>query len=180
MAKPVLLAIDIQERLFQAMPEDDRSSLLKAVPALILLAGHEGWEVWVTEQYPKGLGATNPEVQKALSPQALFFEKTEFDACLNPPVAQRLRALSLSTHFVLVGIEAHICVYLTAMSLRSLGFPVTVLSGAVASRKPADCRLALAALARAGVSVVPYETLLFRTLGHKDHPLFKAVSRAIR
>jgi len=72
MAQPVLLVIDVQERLFQVMPEDDRSSLLKAIPALIMLAGHEGWSVWVTEQYPKGLGATVPEIQKALSLQALF------------------------------------------------------------------------------------------------------------
>ena len=180
MAQPVLLVIDVQERLFPVMPEDDRSSLLKAIPALFLLAGHEGWEVWVTEQYPKGLGATVPEIQKALSLQALFLEKTEFDACLNPAVAKRLRTITLNTPFVLVGIEAHICVYLTAMSLKSLGFPVTVLSGAVASRKSADCQLALVALQNAGVSVVPHETLLFQTLGHKDHPLFKAVSQAIR
>jgi nicotinamidase-related amidase len=172
--------IDVQERLFPVMPEEGRTSLLKAVPALFLVAGHEGWGVWVTEQYPKGLGATIPQIQKALSPQAFFFEKTEFDACLNPAVAQRLRTLTLNTPFVLVGIEAHICVYLTAMSLKSLGFPVTVLSGAVASRKPADCQLALGALARAGVSVIPYETFLFQTLRHKDHPLFKAVSQAIR
>jgi hypothetical protein len=66
------------------------------------------------------------------------------------------------------------------MSLKSIGFPVTVLSGAVASRKPADCQLALEALARSGVTVIPYETFLFQTLRHKDHPLFKAVSQAIR
>ena len=180
MAKPVLLVIDVQERLFPVMPEEDRASLLKAIPALFMLAGHEGWEPWVTEQYPKGLGATLPEVHKALPQRALFFEKTEFDACLNPAFSQRLRSLALDTPFALAGIEAHICVYLTAMSLKGLGFPVTVLSGAVASRKPTDCRHAMEALAKSGVTVIPYETLLFRTLKDKDHPLFKPVSGLIR
>jgi nicotinamidase-related amidase len=177
---PVLFVIDVQERLFQAMPEDGRISLLKALPPLIQLAGHEGWKIWVTEQYPKGLGLTIPEIKAVFPPSALFFEKSEFDACLNAAVAHRLRMLTLNTPFILVGIEAHVCVYLTAMSLKAFGFPVTVLSGAVASRNASDSRIALEALARAGVCVIPYETFLFQTLGHKDHPFFKPVSQMIR
>lgn len=180
MSQPVFLAIDIQERLFQAMPEKGRLSLLKAIPALLTLAAHEGWRVWVSEQYPKGLGSTIPDIKAALPPNAHLFEKTEFDATLNPTASQRLKALTLDTPFILAGIEAHVCVYLTAMSLKRLGFPVTVLGGAVASRLPADCRLALKALAQGGITVIPYETLLFQTLRGKDHPLFKDISRRIR
>jgi nicotinamidase-related amidase len=180
MAQPVLLAIDIQERLFQAMPEDDRSSLLKAVPALILLAGHEGWEVWVTEQYPKGLGPTIPEIHDTFLPNVLRFEKTEFDACRNPDFAHKLENLPLETHFFVVGIEAHVCVYLTAMSLKAKGFAVTVLADVVASRRALCRSLSLDALATQDIRILPYETILFEALRASTHPAFRKISQQIR
>lgn len=180
MTAPILFVIDVQERLFSAMPEADRLGLLKSIPALITLAGHERWDVWVSEQYPKGLGSTIPEIRAILPPNSSAVEKTEFDATLNQELSRRLKALTRNTPFMIVGIEAHICVYLTAVSLKRLGFPVTVLSGTVASRNPYDRDQALMALRSQGVLVIPYETALFGSLKTSTHRAFREMSQMVR
>lgn len=72
-AKSSLLIVDIQERLLPAMQEPERvisrcSILLKAAQALQI-------PVTVSEQYPKGLGHTVPELDIA---GAATFEKLSF------------------------------------------------------------------------------------------------------
>ena len=64
----VLLIIDIQERLAVVMKERDR--VVKNTQHLIELAKMTAMPVVVTEQYPKGLGRTVPELQSALPENA--------------------------------------------------------------------------------------------------------------
>ena len=59
----VLLVIDLQERLMAAM--DHAPQVLKNTKLLLLAAEQLQFPVLVTEQYPKGLGATSAELLEA-------------------------------------------------------------------------------------------------------------------
>ena len=62
--KTVLLLIDFQERLFPVM--HDKEKLLKNVIKLIKGARALEIPIILTEQYPKGLGPTIPEIKELI------------------------------------------------------------------------------------------------------------------
>jgi len=64
MAHPVV--VDVQERLFNAVDAERRDDMVTNVKTLASAARRLGVPVLVTEQYPKGLGRTLPEVRSLL------------------------------------------------------------------------------------------------------------------
>ena len=113
----VLVAIDFQERLFPAMHEKEK--LLRQVVKLI--QGIQVMEIpmILTEQYPKGLGPTLPEITELL-PDIKPIEKTCFSCCDSEAFRNALEA-SGRKQVLVCGIEAHICVYQTAFALARAG-----------------------------------------------------------
>ena len=59
-----LLVIDLQEKLLPTIPQND--SLLRSVRLLMDAANLLNVPITCTEQYPKGLGETVPEIKQAL------------------------------------------------------------------------------------------------------------------
>ena len=57
-----LMLIDWQEKLFPAMPERIRSQNLKQVCTIHWYAQAVGISIFASEQYPRGLGATLPQI----------------------------------------------------------------------------------------------------------------------
>ena len=100
----VLLVVDIQERLAVAMAE--REKVVVNAGHLIAAAKLLGVPVVHTEQYPKGLGPTVPELRAALEP-AVPIEKLTFDCCGEATFAPALEATGRST-VVVCGMETHI------------------------------------------------------------------------
>ena len=78
--------------------------------------------------------------------------------------------------FILTGIETHVCVFQTALSLLRKGYRVVVASDAVASRRKHDWEYALRALAGAGALVYPTETISFMLLEKAGTGEFKKLS----
>ena len=74
----VLVVIDLQERLMRVMP--DREQVIRNTLILLELANQFQIPVIVTEQYPKGLGPTVPEIASKLKGNRLL-EKITFSAC---------------------------------------------------------------------------------------------------
>ena len=62
--RAVLVVVDIQEGFRKAIPDFDR--VARASATLVRGAEAMGVPVLITEQYPKGLGATAPEVAESL------------------------------------------------------------------------------------------------------------------
>src|ERR1035438_3571823 len=111
-----LVLIDIQERLAVAMPA--RDSVVRATGILLEAAARLNVPVLITEQYPKGLGATVADLALKLPVTTTRVEKTCFSA--SP-------ALSLARpQVVLAGMEAHVCVLQTALELAAAGREVFV------------------------------------------------------
>ncbi len=174
-----LLVIDIQERLYGAMPEAQRPRFHKAVDNLLALAAACSWPSVITEQYPRGLGPTLASLRESAEAieRCVWIEKLCFSACDADGVEE---ALAGQRAVVLVGLEAHVCVLETALGLIERGRRVLVPWDGVLSRDERDRQHALAAIRQAGGFVTSSETLIFQALGRAGTPLFKEMARRIR
>ena len=170
-----LVVIDIQEKLAQLMYR--KESLFESAQKLIKGIRVLEIPIVVTEQYPKGLGPTVPELARSLSGPPLV--KDSFSCAREPAVRAAIEAVG-RRQAVVAGIEAHVCVLQTALDLAAAGFQVHVPHDAVCSRRPVDKKWALERMAAAGVAVSTTESALFELLERCGTDEFKAVSRMIR
>jgi nicotinamidase-related amidase len=177
MAHPVVV-VDVQEQLFNAVDAERRDDMVTNVKILVSSARRLGVPVLVTEQYPKGLGRTLPEVRSLLG-EAPPFEKTAFSCAEADGFMERLRALG-TEHVILTGIEAHVCVLLTALDLLTRGPHVSIVADAVCSRRPANLEIGLGQARQAGAVVTATETVVFQLLGSADSDAFRELSKLLR
>ena len=174
-AASVLLLVDIQERLLSAMSDASAARVLRVAETLLIGAAALGVPVVVSEQYPKGLGATAPSLVALLRAPAVA--KTVFDASAVPEIRN---ALEGKTQVIVAGMEAHICVHQSVRGLKAQGFDVTVASDATCSRSEEHHRLAEGLWRDSGASVSCGEAILFDWLGEAGGEAFKSISKAIR
>src|SRR5437588_11212174 len=135
MGRPVLVVVDVQERLFNAMDAERRDDMVTNVKILVTAARRLGVHILTTEQYPKGLGRTLPEVRMLLE-DTTPFEKTTFSCADAAGFVERLQALD-ADHVILTCVEAHVCDLLTPPSLLGQGLRLSNQPDAVCPR-PAD------------------------------------------
>lgn len=172
-----LAIIDVQERLATVMPTDAMQQLIRNCGILMQAAVMLEIPVIVTEQYPKGLGHTLPELA-ALVPNIQPIEKTAFSCAAEAKFCRQLT--SDHSQLVLCGMEAHICVVQTALDLIAAGKQVFVVEDAVISRNPANKANALARLREAGCVITNTESVVFEWLGVAEGDVFKTISKLIR
>jgi nicotinamidase-related amidase len=90
-----------------------------------------------------------------------------------------VRALG-GDHVILVGLEAHVCVLLTALDLLGQGFRFSVVAYAVCSRRRETRELGLAQARQAGAVVAATETVVFQLLGRADTDAFREIAKLLR
>ena len=181
-SQTALLVVDVQEKLLPAMHGPDAARMLRAIDLLLETAQRMAMPVFVTEQYPSGLGATVEAVEarlRTMSPRPPVLAKTVFSALAPSEVAQGLVDAGARS-VIVVGVEAHVCVFMTARDLLRRGFHAHVPFDAVASRDPACKTTALAALAAHGVTVTTTETVVFDLLGDARNLHFRPLSKLVR
>jgi hypothetical protein len=179
-----LVIVDTQTRLITAMPQDELQSTIKNIGILAHVAKLLAVSAIISEQYPKGLGHTLPELLAILQ-NVKPVEKLTF-SCMAEPIFSRQLTRDHS-QMVLVGMEAHICVLQTALDLAALSassenkFPkqVFVAEDAVISRNPANKANALARMREAGCVISSTESIVFEWLGTAEGDAFKAISKLI-
>ena len=174
----VLVVVDVQERLVPAVLERDR--IVWNTRRLIDGAKLFDVPVVVTEQYPKGLGPTMPELIAALPEGTPVMEKKSFSACLVPEFLDALQRRKGVRKVLLTGMETHVCILQTALDLLSLGYEVHLVADAVGSRFASDDDIALRRLESSGVLLTTAESVLFQWCRSAAAPQFKAVSRLVR
>ncbi len=179
--KCCLVIIDVQGKLAQLM--HDSESLLGNME--ILVKGCRILEVpplWC-EQHPSALGPTTPRIAELLT-DCLPIEKMSFSCCGDEKFVHALGALGGlgvgRKHVILCGIEAHVCVYQTAMDLLDMDYEVTVITDAVSSRVEANKQIALARMETEGVNLSSTEMVLFELLRTAGHDKFRQVTGLIR
>ncbi len=176
-ASTTLLVIDFQEKLIGAMHNID--PVLER--ARILLSGGAafGVDVMITEQYPKGLGHTVPQIAELLPEGTVPLEKTGFSAFADAGFRGAFAAKPRKS-LIVTGIESHVCVLQSVLDALAQGTEVFLAADAVTSRKESDLALALKAARHAGATVLSSEAILFLMLRDAGHPAFKTVSKLIR
>jgi len=173
----VILLIDVQEKLAAAM--EARETVVANVRKVAAAAARLEVPLLVTEQYPKGLGRTVPEVAEALGPAYAPLEKVHFACTAAPGFMERLRRLGRS-QVLLCGMEAHVCVLQTGLHLLDLGLGVFVAADAVCSRRREDYQAALNLLQHAGAVVTTTEAVIFQLLERAGTPEFKDLLEILR
>ena len=180
-ATSLLLVVDVQERLAAAMPPAAMDRLIKNAIILLETARLLGVSVLASEQYPRGLGATIAPIADELRALGIApIDKLTFDACGEPRVARAIADRGSGHPVVLLGLEAHVCVFQTARELVRRGTDVRVVADAVASRREENRVLGLGLCERAGAVVMPAEAVAFDWLGKAGTDEFKAASKLLR
>ena len=180
--RSIVLIIDLQGKLMEMI---ERPALVRtAAIRLLRLAGLFGVPVVMTEQYPRGIGSTHPEIRAAfesLSGPKRLMEKTSFGCCGEPGFEQLLEELRpglgpAQRQLVIAGIEAHVCVMQTVLELLRQGSQVHLCWECVSGRGSEYRRHALDRMVQGGAVLTNHESVGFEWARQKDHPAFKAMS----
>jgi nicotinamidase-related amidase len=169
-----VLVIDVQEKLMPKIPNAQR--VVSNIAFLVDAARILELPVQATEQYPKGLGSTVPELAGRIPQRP---DKVAFSCCAIPSVVERFRR-EARPKVLLAGIETHVCVLHTALDLLALNFRVYLPVDAVASRYSIDHDTALRRLEQAGAVLTTAEGAVFEWLGGSAAPHFKEISRLVQ
>ena len=171
-----LLVIDIQDRLAPTMA--DTQMVIDNTTLLLKAAGVLEVPILVSEQYPRGLGHTLPQLATLMPPDSRV-EKVHFSCMGDDGFARRFREIGRS-QAVLVGIEAHVCVLQTAEQLIEAGCDVFVVADATSSRTTANHEAALERMRADGAQIVTTEMVAFEWLERAGTPEFKEISALIK
>ena len=166
--RATLIVVDVQEG-FRSYAAFD--GVARACAKLLQAARLLEVPALVSEQYPKGLGHTAPEVglQDERRIEKVVFSAARADGF---ELAGRDQA-------IVCGIETHVCVSQTVHDLLDDGLEVHVPADAVGSRHDIDYERGLQRMERAGAVVTTIEASLFELLERAGTPEFKAVQKLI-
>ena len=186
--KTVLLVVDVQERFRSLIAEFE--SMVKGCVKLVCTFRLLDLPILVTEQYPKGLGSTVPELKAALevkgstprasvassesSGEPLVLEKSTFSSYGCEALPSKLEVTGARSVLV-CGIEAQVCVNQSVHDLLSAGYSVQVAVDAVQSRHLLDRDIALRKMEQSGAVLTTAEMAAFELLRDAKHPRFKEV-----
>lgn len=170
-----LLIVDVQEKLFPKIR--DAEPLRRNIAFLLDACKILEVPATATEQYPKGLGPTIPDLAAKL-PSPLP-DKLAFSCCAVNSMLEQFRGGGRKTILV-AGIETHVCVMQTVLDLLALGFRVFVAVDAVGSRYAIDHETALRRMEQAGAVLCSSEMAVFELTGQAGTPKFKQISLLVQ
>jgi nicotinamidase-related amidase len=171
--RTTLIVVDVQEAFRPAVRKFER--VASNVATLVEGAKILGVPIIVTEQYPRGLGSTVPEVAEHLPEGIEPIDKVCFSAAQADGFD-----LGVRDQVLLCGIEAHVCVSQTAHDLLDRGVQVHVAGDAVSSRTKQNRELGLHKMEASGAIVTSVETALFELLGAAGSEDFKKVQALVK
>jgi len=170
-----LILIDLQERLMAALA--DAPEVVKACEILGDVARRLSIPVFVTEQYPQGLGPTVPPIARFASVRPAKQRFSAVEALAVPGVSDDP---ATRDQIILAGVETHVCVLQTAFDYLALGYRVTVVADAVTSRRSRDTECAIARMRDSGVTITTAESVIFEWCESAADPEFKSISGVVK
>ncbi len=171
----VLIVVDLQSKLSAVMPETEAKLMINHTGTLLEASRLLTIPVLLTEQYPKGLGVTEPSITLKCPDTTQIFEKTGFSCCAADGFLTALAATQRK-QVILVGQEAHVCILQTALDLQHNGYHVYVVEDAMSSRKAEHKFYALQRLQQHDVTLTNHESVLFEWLRDSTHTNFRQIS----
>ncbi len=172
----VLMVIDMQGNLYESM--QDKQFLLENVRKLIGGMQLFGIPVIVTEQIPEKLGPTIAPVAEML-PGAARIPKADFSCCGDGKIMKALKAVE-RRQVLLCGIEAHVCVYQTAIDLLGFGYEVHLVADAVSSRTVLNRKIGIEKMLAEGAHLASTEMVLFELIRTAEDPRFREIFKIVK
>lgn len=171
-----LIVIDIQGKLARLVHDSDTfisncEKLIKGINTL-------GLPIIYLEQNPDKLGATVDELGVLLAPQSPV-KKFTFNAGASSEFMDAISAANIDT-WLICGIEAHICVYQTALHLHQSGLNIQLVSDCISSRTLENKNLALKKLMNSGLDITGLEMCLYELVKDCRAIEFKAILSLIK
>lgn len=171
----VVCLIDIQPRFMNGIEEAQR--VFNRSLFLAKAAHQLGVPVVATEQNAEKMGETDPAFHSLISEGRI--QKMSFSAAECPGFREVLTRLGRK-QIILVGIETHICISLTALELVQQGFNVVVCPDAVSARNLERHKLGMERMRDGGVLPVHSEAIAYEWMVTADHPEFKDVLNHVK
>jgi nicotinamidase-related amidase len=171
-----LAIIDVQVKLMAVMSR--RQRVVENSVKLIHLSRLFNLPVIVTEQYPRMMGSTLPEIKEALHTYDPI-EKMDFNCCAVEYFNNLLESADLET-IILAGVETHICIFQTCINLLEKGYNVHVPQDAVDSRTEENWHVGLELMKDAGAVITSTETIIFQILKRAGTKEFKEMLKIIK
>ncbi|MDR3090073.1 MAG: isochorismatase family protein [Desulfobulbaceae bacterium] len=164
--------VDLQTSLMRKIEGADRVAATTAY--LIKIFKALGLPIIANTQYKKGLGGYVPELESLLDGVPCI-DKVEFSGFDNPETIRLIEAMPQVKNWVLVGIEAHVCVYQTALGALRRGMTPWIIVDGVGSRHSDDLRVGLRRMEMMGAVLITSEMALYELLGRAGTPQFKSL-----
>jgi len=133
---------------------------------------------FATEQYPKGLGHTVPELELEkynITPHS----KTCFTMMIPELVEQMKNANAETKSVILCGIETQACITATTLDLLEMGLDVHIPVDCVSSRNNFDRKVALERLKQSGAFLTSCEAVILGMAPDAAHPKFRGIQKLV-
>merc|ERR1719445_1997195 len=133
---------------------------------------------FATEQYPKGLGHTVPELELekySITPHS----KTCFTMMIPELVEQMKKANADTKSVILCGIETQACITATTLDLLEMGLDVHIPVDCVSSRSMTDRKFALERLRQVGAFLTTSECVILGMAPDAAHPTFRGLQKLV-
>jgi nicotinamidase-related amidase len=171
-----LVVVDVQGKLARLMY--DKESLFKNIRILISAAEILNIPILWCQQCPDALGQTVDEIAQLMRDNEPV-DKSAFSCAGSEQFNTKLNQ-SNRQQVLLSGIEAHVCIYQTAVDLRRKGYDVGVVADAVSSRTLENKQIAINRMAAEGINISSTEMALFELLRNAEHAKFKQIAKLIK
>ena len=171
-----MVIVDVQEKLMAVMGH--KEMVIDNIIRLLHLSRLYNLPIILTEQYPRMIGSTVPEIKGSL-PTYDPIEKMDFNCCSVTPFNEKLKSNNL-INLILTGVETHICIFQTCLSLLERGYVVHVPHDAVDSRTEENRQIGIRLMEKAGAVITSTETVIFQILEKAGTKEFKEMLKLVK
>ncbi|MFC1833395.1 hydrolase [Thermodesulfobacteriota bacterium] len=172
----VLVVVDFQEKLMAAI--HNKEELLREAVRLVQGANVLGLPILWSEQNPKGLGPTVPELASLMTDYEPI-TKISFSCCGEEKFKKAFDEIDRDQVLV-AGIESHVCVYQTVVDLLDEIPMVGVVADAVSSRTPENKAIGIERCRDEGAFITSTECALFELLKAAEGDKFKQMLKVVK
>jgi nicotinamidase-related amidase len=171
-----LVIVDVQKRLMEVMRRGQ--DIADNIVRLLSLVELFNLPVILTEQNPRMMGTTIQTIKEALHSYEPT-QKMDFDCCAVEHFNRWLQSSNLK-NIILSGVETHICIFQTCLSLLGQGYHVYVPRDAVDSRTEENWHVGIELMKDAGAVMTSTETVIFQFLKKAGTDEFREMLKIIR